>query len=300
MLGSSPRCRAAAAAAARFGSPSLRSTDGDVVVDGLLREEEPVGELGVGESVGEQAEHLELARGEAGRVGSGLLRGARAGPPARPASASQQRAAGLDGAQARRAARCPSARRRRTRRATGRAPCHQRAADPLPRRRGPDPVAVGHPRERVGDAGPRGRVEPGGPRATSPASASSQRRELVGGERVERRRAPGGRRRGRRSVQAASARATATGRIRWTSPVSAARSRAWSSRSSASGRSPRRRATVPATTRAGMRLTGGTFGLRITASASCAAGAYRPCSSIEVASHAVMYRSQASRSRSAQ
>ena len=46
---------------------------------------------------------------------------------------------------------------------------------------------------------------------------------------------------------------------------------------------------MPATTSAGMRLTGGTFGFRITVSASCAAAAYRPWSSIEVASHADMY-----------
>ncbi len=49
-----------------------------------------------------------------------------------------------------------------------------------------------------------------------------------------------------------------------------------------------------------MRLTGGTLGFRITVSASCAARAYRPWSSIDVASHAVMYISHATRSRSAQ
>ena len=57
---------------------------------------------------------------------------------------------------------------------------------------------------------------------------------------------------------------------------------------------------MPATTSAGMRVTGGTFGLRITVSASCVAAAYRPCSSIDVASHAVMYMSQAPRSWSEQ
>ena len=49
-----------------------------------------------------------------------------------------------------------------------------------------------------------------------------------------------------------------------------------------------------------MRLTGGTLGFRTTGSASCTAAAYRPCSSSDAASHAAMYSSHESRSRSEQ
>src|SRR5436189_4934939 len=45
------------------------SQDGsDVVVDGALRENEAVGDLGVPHALGDEREHLELARGQAGRV----------------------------------------------------------------------------------------------------------------------------------------------------------------------------------------------------------------------------------------
>ena len=41
----------------------------DVVLDGLGRQRQPGGDLGVAEPLGEQAEHLDLPAGEAGRVG---------------------------------------------------------------------------------------------------------------------------------------------------------------------------------------------------------------------------------------
>jgi hypothetical protein len=42
-----------------------------VVVDGADRDDQAVGDLGVGQALGEQREDLELTVGEAGRVGAG-------------------------------------------------------------------------------------------------------------------------------------------------------------------------------------------------------------------------------------
>ena len=231
MLGRSPRCRAAAAAAARFGSPSLRSTDGDVMVDGLRGEEEAVGQLGVGEAVGEQREHLELAGRETGGVGSGLLAWAAGdhltGPAATSASGRcgshgsgrgeqlDARPSVVDGLGVRQADALPP-----------------RAAEPLPYRCCPGPVAVGHSREGLGNARVRAGTSIPTVRRHQSSLRQLPRQEVVGGERVEEGQLPCGRVEVV-GVQAASARATATGMMRWISPVDAARSRASSSRSSA-------------------------------------------------------------------
>ena len=42
-----------------------------MVVDRADRDHQPVGDLGVGETLPQQVEHLELAIGEPGRVGAG-------------------------------------------------------------------------------------------------------------------------------------------------------------------------------------------------------------------------------------
>jgi hypothetical protein len=42
---------------------------GDVVADRLGRQRQPRGDLGVGQALGQQPEHLDLPAGEPGRVG---------------------------------------------------------------------------------------------------------------------------------------------------------------------------------------------------------------------------------------
>ena len=201
------------------------------MVDGLLGEEEPVGELGVGEAVGEQREHLELAGRETGRGWLGSARGGRGGSPDRPVGDLASGPCGCRRLRSRRAARCPPERRRRTRRATGRRPAttgsrvrsHTAAAPSQ------SPSAM-----RAKGSGTLVRAGASIPtvRRHQSASATLPVEELVGGERVEGGQLPAAASRSS-ALQAASARATATGMIRWTSPVGAARSRASSSRSSA-------------------------------------------------------------------
>ena len=60
-----------------------------MVAHRLLRQDEPFGDLGVGQPVGEQAKHLYLTRREPGRVG----------PARRPGAAGHRQALGVPGAQ---------------------------------------------------------------------------------------------------------------------------------------------------------------------------------------------------------
>src|SRR5581483_2974794 len=53
--------------AARAGA-ELAQDRGDVVVDGALRDDEPLGDLGVPHAPGHEREHVELAGGQAGGV----------------------------------------------------------------------------------------------------------------------------------------------------------------------------------------------------------------------------------------
>src|SRR5215211_180439 len=54
----------------------LGQDGGHVVVDGPDRDDQAAGDLGVGQALGEQLKDLELAVGEAGRVGPGAVAGA--------------------------------------------------------------------------------------------------------------------------------------------------------------------------------------------------------------------------------
>ena len=72
-----PSSPAAPHGVAAAGDLQLRQQRRDVVVDGLGRDEQPLGDLGVGRSVGEQAQDLDLAAGEPGGVGQRRLAPAR-------------------------------------------------------------------------------------------------------------------------------------------------------------------------------------------------------------------------------
>jgi len=60
---------AARAAAVRFVHAELREDVAEVAVRGALADEETLGELVVGQSLGERGEHLDLARAEARDAG---------------------------------------------------------------------------------------------------------------------------------------------------------------------------------------------------------------------------------------
>jgi len=64
-VSSSPE-RTAWAAAGPRGEVQLAKDVGDVPVHGVLADDQPLGDLAVGESLGEQPEHLSLARGHLG------------------------------------------------------------------------------------------------------------------------------------------------------------------------------------------------------------------------------------------
>ena len=68
------------------GAAQLGVDVGDVAVDRVLAEREALGDGAIAETVGDEAEHLELARGERDRGGGGARRRARRGPraPRRP------------------------------------------------------------------------------------------------------------------------------------------------------------------------------------------------------------------------
>ena len=77
--GDEPELGAAPCGALTRRGAELRQHGGDMVLGRARRDDEPVGDLRVSEPGGHQLEHLELARGEAGRVRAGRLAGARAG-----------------------------------------------------------------------------------------------------------------------------------------------------------------------------------------------------------------------------
>ena len=258
--GSARRLSAAATAPDRVGSPSLRSTDETWWSTVFSDTNRRAGELRVGQPLREQRQHLELARSEPGRVVLGALaRTARHREPRLVALPQHAR----DACPRRRSR--PAARRRRGRRrgrgrAAGRRPATSAQPSALPGRGRRPQVAGEHQRERLRQRrrsprrrGPRARrhhsssprsqgVDAAGSRSSTRASSPRHRREV----------APDPRRLGARDDgrhdAAGPPRSPRRGRV----PRRAARA--------ASG-SPRRTATVPATTSAGIRLTGATSGL---------------------------------------
>ena len=129
-----PRRRATAAASPRRADVQLGQDRRHVMVRGLGGDDQPRGDLGVAQAVGEQGQHVQLAGGEPGRVGPGGRRPAPGDDCSRP-----PRAAGRGtgrpppGRRARRAAGAPPAGRRSTRRPTAPAPA-RRAGPPEPAR----------------------------------------------------------------------------------------------------------------------------------------------------------------------
>ena len=246
--------RAAATAAERFVSPSLRRTAETWWSTVFGRHEEPCGHLCVGEPLGEQGQHLELPRGEPGGVPPGLLLADRAAPVSPASCRSRSRARRVASAPMRPEllARLPGVVQRTP---SGRGSPPATTGSPrVPTPRQPPPS---RPRASAGRA-PRSRRPPGPRRPrrcshqdSSPLSMAVKiwcsTSRATASSRAIASRSP--------RTQAASALASATGTMRWASPVAAARSRASSSRTSDRG-SARRTATVPATTSAGIRLTG--------------------------------------------
>ena len=283
-----PSRTACAAASARLRTPSFAEHAADVVLGGLRRDHEPLGDLGVRQARGDQPQHLPLARGEL--VALAARRGAAGGAElAQQRGGRGRRRAGAEALErvARRArgGRARAASRRRPARArapAARAPPRagsSSAAKPATacssagRRR---PIAArggdapGEQR-RLGRAGRRGRAAPARPRsrprgAAAPSRSPPRARPRAAQDEPRRRRRRSARRVEQRPRRARDRRAPGAARTSGRAPPARPRARRaaarpprmrpWRSRSSAStasgsARPPPRRRSAGAAQRLG-------------------------------------------------